>query len=59
LSIVEFITRFEEVAADLQAKIPTLNPSHPGYKHFCTLHAFDQEAYIRRLIPVVLKKMQD
>ena len=59
LSIVELITRFEEVAPDLQAKVPALNPAHPGYKQFSSLNAFDQDAYVRRLIPKVLKKIQD
>lgn len=59
LSIVGLITRFEEVAPGLQAKVPSLNPAHPGYKQFSSLNAFDQEVYIRRLIPMVLKKIQD
>ena len=58
LSIVELVTRFEEVAPGLQAEVPTLNPTHPGYEHFSSLHAFDQEAYIRRLIPAVLNKLK-
>jgi len=59
LTIVEIVTRFEEVAPGIQAKVPALSPAHPGYEEFCSLNAFDQEAYIRRLIPPVLKKIQD
>ncbi len=58
LSILELVTRFEEVAPGLQTKVPSLNPAHPGYETFSSLHAFDQEAYIRKLIPMVLKKLQ-
>jgi hypothetical protein len=58
LSILELVTRFEEVAPGLQAKVPSLNPAHPGYEKFSSLHSFDQEAYIRKLIPMVLKKLQ-
>lgn len=59
LSIVELITRFDEVGPGLQARVPTLSPAHPGYNHFSSLNTFDQEAYVRKLIPMVLKKIQD
>jgi hypothetical protein len=59
LSIVELITGFEEAAPGLQAKIPDLSPAHPGYRQFCSLNAFDRETFIRGLIPMVLKKIQD
>jgi len=59
LSIVELITRFDELAPGLQAKVPILSPFHPGHKQFCALNTLDQDAYIRRLIPKVLKEIQD
>jgi hypothetical protein len=59
LSIVELVTRFEEVAPGFQAKIPALSSTHPDYKQFCSLNAFDRETFIRGLIPMVLKKIRD
>lgn len=59
LTVVDLVTRFDELAPGLQAKIPVLSHLHPGYKEFSTLNTFDREAYIRRLIPKVLKEIQD
>jgi hypothetical protein len=58
-SIVELVTRFDELAPGLQAKTPTLSRSHTGYREFERLNAFDREAYVRRLIPKILQKIQD
>jgi len=58
-SIVELVTRFDELAPGLQAKTPTLSRSHSGYREFAALNAFDREAYVRRLIPKILQKIQD
>ncbi len=59
LSLVEMVARFEEVAPALHARIPTLSQDHPAYETYSSLNSFDQETFIRKLIPKALKKIQD
>jgi len=58
-SLVELITQFEKLAPGVQAKIPTLSQDHPGYEEYSRLNAFDQEVFIRKLIPEALAEVQD
>ncbi len=58
-TIVELVTRFDELAPGMQAKTPTLSRSHAGYGEFEKLNAFDREAYVRRLIPKILQEIKD
>ena len=58
-SLVELITQFEKLAPGLQAKIPTLSQDHPGYEEYFRLNLFDQDAFIRKLIPEALAEVQD
>ncbi|HDG98683.1 MAG TPA: hypothetical protein ENG73_11055 [Desulfobacterales bacterium] len=59
LSLVEMIARFEEVAPALHARIPMLSKDHPAYERYCSLSSFDQETFIRKLIPKALGEIQD
>ena len=59
LSLVEMIARFEDVAPALHARIPVLSKTHPGYERYSSLNSFDQETFIRKLIPKALKQIQD
>ena len=59
LTLVELIIRFEEVAPGMHAKPPLLSPEHPGYENYAGLNSFDQETFVRKLIPKALKKLQD
>ena len=59
LSLVEMVARFEEIAPALHARIPTLSKEHPAYETYSSLNSFDQETFIRKLIPKALKKIQD
>ena len=58
-TLVELITRFEELASELQGKTPALSQQHPGYKRFCNMNALEREQFIRKLIPKALSKIQD
>ena len=58
LSLVEMVTRFEQIAPALHARVPVLSKDHPGYEKFCSLNSFDQETFIRKLIPKALKEIQ-
>ena len=59
LSLVEMVARFEEIAPALHARIPTLSKEHPAYETYASLNSFDQETFIRKLIPKALKKIRD
>jgi hypothetical protein len=58
-ALVEFVTRFDQLAPMLQAKVPALNRSHSGYEEYASLNAFDQEAFVRKLIPQALKEIRN
>jgi len=57
-ALVELVTRFETLAPNLQAKIPVLSKKHPRYEEYAALNTFDREAFVRKLIPEVLKKVK-
>ena len=57
-SLVELITRFDNLAPGLQAQIPALSISHPGYREFSTINSFDREAFVRKLIPALMKEIK-
>jgi hypothetical protein len=57
--LVELITRFEELAPNLQAKVPVLSQSHPKYGEYADMGTFDQEAFIRKLIPKAVRDIGD
>jgi len=57
LTLVELITRFEELAPGLQAKVPALSPQHAGYKRYTGMSTFDQEAFVRKLIPKAVSEI--
>ncbi|MFH1351101.1 MAG: hypothetical protein ABII26_09185 [Pseudomonadota bacterium] len=58
-SLVELITRFDEIGTALEAKIATLSRDHADYDRFGAMSAFEKEEFIRRLIAKVLKKIKD
>ena len=57
-ALVELVTRFETLAPNLQAKIPVLSKKHPRYEEYAALNTFDREAFVRKLIPEVLKEVK-
>jgi len=57
-TLVELITQFYRLAPSLRAKVPTLSKAHPGYKRFSLMNSLDQEVFIRKLIPKLLKEIQ-
>ena len=58
-TLVELITRFDHLAPGLQAEIPVVSRDRPGYKAYSAMNTFDKEAFVRRLIPMALKEIQD
>ncbi|MBN2059946.1 MAG: hypothetical protein JW882_05960 [Deltaproteobacteria bacterium] len=59
ISLVELVTQFDQLAPGLQAKIPALSKDYPSYGRFRQMHLFEQEEFIRKLIPKALKEIQD
>ncbi len=59
MTLVDLILKFEDLAPGLHAKPPRLSPQHPNYKNYTELNSFDQETFVRKLIPKALKKLQD
>lgn len=58
-TLVELITRFEELAPGLQAKVPVLSPHHPGYEEYAGMSTLDQEAFVRKLIPRAVSEIRN
>jgi hypothetical protein len=58
-TLVELITQFDKLAPGLQASVPLLSKTHPGYKKFLAMNAFDRETFVRKLIPKALNEIQD
>ena len=58
-SLVELITQFDQLAPGLQAKTPVLSTKYPSYGKFRKMNLFEQEEFIRKLIPKALKEIQD
>lgn len=57
--LVEMITRFSRLAPGLMADTPRLSPDHPHYGRYRRLHTLDREAFIRKLIPQAIRKVQE
>jgi hypothetical protein len=58
VTLVEFITRFDNLAPGLQAQIPILSRDHPDYARFSSANTFDKEGVVRRLIPSLIKEIE-
>jgi len=58
-TLVEMVTQFDRLAPNLQAKVPLLSQDHPGYREFLTTSTFDQEGFIRKLIPRLIKEIEN
>ena len=59
LTLVELVIQFDDIGQMLQAKLPEMDTSYPGYGTFVSLNEFEKEEFIRRLIPEALKKIRD
>jgi len=58
-TLVELITRFDQLAPGLQGKTPALNRNHSAYSRFCNMNDLEREEFVRKLIPKALTKIQD
>ena len=57
-TLVELITRFEQLEKELHGKTPSLSQHHPSYSRFCMMNDLEREELIRKLIPKALNKIQ-
>jgi hypothetical protein len=58
IPMVEMITRFEILAPNLQGQIPTMDPDYSGSKEFFSVTTFEKEGAVRKLIPKLMKELQ-
>jgi hypothetical protein len=58
-TLVELIKEFDRLAPNLQAKVPVLSQDHAAYEQYSTMNTYDKEGFVRKLIPEVLKEIQD
>jgi hypothetical protein len=58
ISLVEMITRFEDLAPNLQGQIPMMNPDFEGSKEFFSVTTYEKEGVVRKLIPRLMKELQ-
>ncbi len=58
-TLVELIKEFDRLAPSLQAKVPVLSQDHAAYEQYSTMNTYDKEGFVRKLIPEVLKEIQD
>jgi len=59
LTLVELVTRFDDLAPSLQVRPPLLSKNHPDYEKYLRTSTFDREAFVRKLIPKALSEIQD
>ncbi len=57
-TLVEMIIHFEKLGPRLQAEIPILHPSAPGYSEYSDMPIHDKEVYVRKLMSKVLEKIR-
>jgi len=58
-ALVELITRFDNLAPGLQASVPLLSRSFPGYELYSAMNTFDKETFVRKLIPRAIREIKD
>lgn len=58
-TLVELIKDFYRLAPSLQARVPVLSKDHAGYEQYAAMNTYDKEGFVRKLIPAVLKEIQD
>jgi hypothetical protein len=58
ISLLEMITRFETLAPNLQGQIPMMNPDYAGSKEFFSVTTYEKEGVVRKLIPKLMKELQ-
>ena len=55
ITLVDLIIRFDLLAPGIQATPPILSRGHPSFDKYQSLNTFEQEEFIRKLIPDLLK----
>lgn len=58
LPLAEVVIDFSKQGPSLQARVPDLSRDHPDYHLFVKMNTFEKTEFIRRLIPEILKKIE-
>ncbi len=58
IPLVEMITRFQDLAPNLQAQIPAMNPDYKGFDEYFSVTPYEREGVIRKMIPKLMKELQ-
>lgn len=58
IPLVEMIIRFQDLAPNLQAQVPTMNPDYEGSKEYFSVTPYEKEGVIRKMIPKLMKELQ-
>jgi len=59
IPMVEILTQFEALAPNLQGQIPMMNPNFADSKEFFSVSTYEKEGVVRKLIPRLLKELQN
>ncbi|MFO7985650.1 MAG: hypothetical protein R6U38_07265 [Desulfatiglandaceae bacterium] len=57
--LVTLVEGYDRLAPGLQANIPVLREDHPDYHRFVAISTYDKEAFIRKLIPGLMKALEN
>jgi hypothetical protein len=57
--LIELVIKFDQLAPGMQAKPPLLSRDHPSYPRFRKMNIFEQEEFIRKLVPEALKMIRN
>lgn len=58
-TLVELVLKFDRLAPGIQARPPVLSRDHPSYPRFRKMNIFQQEEFIRKLVPEALKRIRN
>ena len=59
LALAEVIIDFTDLGPALHARVPELSRDHPEYNLFAKMDTFEKMEFIRKLIPKLLKQIED
>ncbi|MFP4087763.1 MAG: hypothetical protein ACLFUL_13320 [Desulfobacteraceae bacterium] len=57
--LVILVTEYDRLAPGLQANIPLLREDHPDYHNFAAISTYDKEAFVRKMIPRLMRALED
>lgn len=57
-TLVEVVTKYDDLVSHLKTESPILSRDHPGHKQYCAMNNLDRETLVRKLIPKALEEIQ-